>query len=118
MVPARNKAKCLSSINHTTKATPPHHHQHHHHHVKEDHNRYLQVDNCAKEWQLNQVKLREIKDNSYKLFKTPTVKTRSIATFHFSNLGSRAAQHTGKYCRTVTTPRGVLLIRVDLSNLV
>ena len=29
MVPAGNKAKCLSSVNHTTKTI--HHHHHHHH---------------------------------------------------------------------------------------
>ena len=32
MVPAGNKAKRLSSVNHTTK-TILHHHHHHHHHV-------------------------------------------------------------------------------------
>ena len=32
MVPARNKAKRLSSVNHTTK-TIHHHHHHHHHHI-------------------------------------------------------------------------------------
>ena len=32
MVSARNKAKRLSSINHTTKTIYHHHHQHHHHH--------------------------------------------------------------------------------------
>ena len=31
MVPAGNKAKCLSSVHHTTK-TIYHHHPHHHHH--------------------------------------------------------------------------------------
>ena len=33
MVPARNKAKHLSSVNHTTKTINHHHHHHHHHHV-------------------------------------------------------------------------------------
>ena len=33
MVPAGNKAKHLSSVNHTTKTI--HHHHHHHHHVNE-----------------------------------------------------------------------------------
>ena len=32
MVPAGNKAKRLSSFNHTTKAIHQHHHHHHHHH--------------------------------------------------------------------------------------
>ena len=32
MVPAGNKAKCLSSVNHTTKTIHHHHHHHHHHH--------------------------------------------------------------------------------------
>ena len=32
MVPARNKAKSLSSVNHTTKKIHHHHHHHHHHH--------------------------------------------------------------------------------------
>ena len=33
MVPTGNNAKCLSSVNHTTKAIH-HHHHHHHHHIK------------------------------------------------------------------------------------
>ena len=32
MVLAGNKAKCLSSINHTTKPIYHNHHHHHHHH--------------------------------------------------------------------------------------
>ena len=32
MVPAGNKAKCLSLVNHTTKAIHHYHHHHHHHH--------------------------------------------------------------------------------------
>ena len=32
MVPARNKAKCPSPVNHTTKTIHHHHHHHHHHH--------------------------------------------------------------------------------------
>ena len=32
MVPARNKAKRLSLVNHTTKTIYHHHHHHHHHH--------------------------------------------------------------------------------------
>ena len=32
MVPAGNKTKCLSSVNHTTKTIHHHHHHHHHHH--------------------------------------------------------------------------------------
>ena len=32
VVPAGNKAKRLSSVNHTTTTIPPHHHHHHHHH--------------------------------------------------------------------------------------
>ena len=31
MVPAANKAKCLSLVNHTTKKINPHQHHHHHH---------------------------------------------------------------------------------------
>ena len=31
MVPAGNKAKRLSSVNHTTKTIHHHHHHHHHH---------------------------------------------------------------------------------------
>ena len=34
MAPAGNKAKRLSSINHTTKTIHHHHHHHHHHHQK------------------------------------------------------------------------------------
>ena len=32
MVPPGNKAKCLSSVNQTTKTFHHHHHHHHHHH--------------------------------------------------------------------------------------
>ena len=32
MVPAGNKAKYLSLVNHTTKKINPHQHHHHHHH--------------------------------------------------------------------------------------
>ena len=32
MVPAGNKAKRLSLVNHTTKTIHHHHHDHHHHH--------------------------------------------------------------------------------------
>ena len=32
MVKEGNKARCLSSVNHTTKAIHHHHHHHHHHH--------------------------------------------------------------------------------------
>ena len=32
MVPAGNKTKRLSSVNHTTKTIHHHHHHHHHHH--------------------------------------------------------------------------------------
>ena len=35
MVTAGNKAKRLSSVNHTTKTT--HHHHHHHHHLRHHH---------------------------------------------------------------------------------
>ena len=59
MVPTENKAKRLSLVNRTTKTT----------YLKDNENRYLQADNCVKECQLNQVKPREIKDNSYKLSK-------------------------------------------------
>ena len=34
MVPVRNKAKHLSSVNHATKTI--HHHHHHHHHHQQD----------------------------------------------------------------------------------
>ena len=94
--------KCLLSVNHTTKTT---HHHHHQHHVKDNDNRYLQAGKCAKECQLNQVNPREIKDNSLKLYKLyklnklskkPTVKTRSIATFLFTNLVSRADSAYGQ----------------------
>ena len=47
MVPAGNKAKRLSSINHTTKTIHHHHHHHHHHHQKKkshsDRFRHIQV---------------------------------------------------------------------------
>ena len=33
MIPAGNKAKRLSSVNHTTKTIHHHHHHHHHHQV-------------------------------------------------------------------------------------
>ena len=33
MAPAGNKAKRLSSVNHTTKTIHHHHHYHHHHHL-------------------------------------------------------------------------------------
>ena len=58
-------------------------------HVIDNHSRNLQAGNCAKECQLNHAKPQEIKDNSYILSKTPTVKARSIATLFFANLGSR-----------------------------
>ena len=71
------------SVNQTTKTT------HHPHHVKDNHDRYIRADNCAKECQLSQAKPREIKENSYKLRKNPTVKAQSIANLLFTNIGSR-----------------------------
>ena len=73
-----------------------HHHHHHHHNVKDNHSKYLQTENCAEECQVNQIKPREIKDNSYKRSKKPTVKARSIGTFLFTNLGSRPGSAHGK----------------------
>ena len=37
-VPAANKAKRLSSVNHTTKTIVHHHYHHHHHHQKANYN--------------------------------------------------------------------------------
>ena len=125
--------KCLSSVNHTTRTTHHHHHNHHHHHhhhhhhVKDNHNRYLQADNCAKECQLNQVNPREIKDNSLKLYKLyklnklskrPTVKTRSIATFLFTILRSRADSAYEQILSNCHYTKRGALIREGLSNLV
>ena len=42
-----------------------------------NHSRNLQADKCAKEWQLNQAKLQEIKDNSYKLSKNQRLKCKT-----------------------------------------
>ena len=72
------------------------------------HHSELQAENCAIECQLNWEKPQEVKENSYKLSKNPPVKEQIIATLILTNLGSRSDEAQGKYCRTVTTPRGMV----------
>ena len=84
-------------------------------HLIDNHRRDLQASNCARV----SIKPGRATRNTrqlLKLFKRPTVKARSIATFPLTNLESRPAtaqrrtvtKWTATYKRTVTTPKGVL----------
>ena len=55
--------------------------------LKDNHRINFEAGNYTKECQLNRAKPRELKENSYKLSKTLTIKERSIATFSLTNLG-------------------------------
>ena len=72
-------------------------------HVIDNHNRDLQVSNCAKDCRLNRAEPREVKDNSSNFLK-PTVKARSIAIFLLTNLGNRSASAQGQILANCNTP--------------
>ena len=56
MVPARNKAKRLSSVNHTTKTIHHHHHHHHHHQSNDDLCRTIILPKPSDDWNINTTK--------------------------------------------------------------
>ena len=78
------------------------------HHVIDNHSRDLQASNCAKEITIKPGKATRSKRQLFKTFQKLTVKAQSIAASSSLISGAVLTQHKGKYCQTVTTPRGVL----------
>ena len=84
-------------------------------HVIDNHSRDLQASNCARV-SIKPSRATRYKRQPLKIFKRPTAKARSTATFLLTNLGSRPAavqrrtvtKWATTYKRTVTTPRRLL----------
>ena len=73
MVLAGNKAKRLSSVNHTTK-TNHHHHHHHHHHVSCS-NTHHDVTDLANHGMVETQKLEYLENGTYFFYKTKKILT-------------------------------------------